>query len=90
MKKSIIKIVFWLIFVTVLNVLTTSINPIITNYMALNQMYNTIDSSLWIQIYSRLSFLYPIFIGLLLYLTLHNEVKKIYKHLKEKINNEKN
>lgn len=82
MKKSTkIKIVIFVVLILLYNVLNQFISPLISNEMAMYQMQSTIDSNLWIQLYtysSNYSVLIFIVIGILLF------NKNIINFIKEK------
>lgn len=82
MKKSIkIKIIIFIVLILLYNILYQFISPLVSNEMAMYQMQNTIDSNLWIQLYtyfSNYSVLIFIVIGILLF------NKNIINFIKEK------
>lgn len=82
MKKSIkIKIIIFIVLILLYNILNQFISPLASNEMAMYQMQNTIDSNLWIQLYtyfSNYSVLIFIVIGILLF------NKNIINFIKEK------
>ena len=50
-----IKIIIFNILVFLYNMLKQFVSPLIANELAMNQMQNTIDSNLWIQLYTYIS-----------------------------------
>ena len=50
-----IKIIIFTILVFLYNMLKQFVSPLIANELAMNQMQNTIDSNLWIQLYTYIS-----------------------------------
>ena len=82
MKKSTkIKIAIFIVIILLYNTLNQFISPLVSNEMAMYQMQNTIDSNLWIQLYtyfSNYSVLIFIVIGILLF------NKNIINFIKEK------
>ena len=82
MKKSTkIKIAIFIVLILLYNTLNQFISPLVSNEMAMYQMQNTIDSNLWIQLYtyfSNYSVLIFIVIGILLF------NKNIINFIKEK------
>lgn len=82
MKKSTkIKIVIFVVLILLYNILNQFISPLISNGLAMYQMQSTIDSNLWVQLYtyfSNYSVLIFIVIGILLF------NKNIINFIKEK------
>lgn len=50
-----IKIIIFIVLVFLYNMLKQFVSPLIANELAMNQMQNTIDSNLWIQLYTYFS-----------------------------------
>ena len=50
-----IKIIIFIVLVFLYNMLKQFVSPLIANKLAMNQMQNTIDSNLWIQLYTYFS-----------------------------------
>ena len=50
-----IKIIIFIVLVFLYNMLKQFVSPLIANSLAMNQMQNTIDSNLWIQLYTYFS-----------------------------------
>lgn len=78
-----IKIVVFLVLLFLYNALNQFISPLIANDLAMNQMQNTVDSNLWIQLYtyfSNYSILILIVIAILLFnkdvINLINKINK--------------
>ena len=83
-----IKIVVFLVLLFLYNALNQFISPLIANDLAMNQMQNTVDSNLWIQLYtyfSNYSILILIVIAILLFnKDIVNLINKINKKKGEK------
>lgn len=83
-----IKIVVFLVLLFLYNALNQFISPLIANDLAMNQMQNTVDSNLWIQLYtyfSNYSILIFIVIAILLFnKDIINLINKINKKKGEK------
>ena len=87
--RLIVKTIIFIVVAIILTGLDNTISPIIANELAMLQMSNSQDSSLWIQWYSYLSnykFLGYFIFALLLYC---KEINTLINFIKEKINNEK-
>ena len=83
-----IKIVVFLVLLFLYNALNQFISPLIANDLAMNQMQNTVDSNLWIQLYTYFSN-YSILIFILIAILLFNKdiinlINKINKKKGEK------
>ena len=50
-----IKIIIFIVLVFLYNMLKQFVSPLIANSLAMNQMQNTVDSNLWIQLYTYFS-----------------------------------
>lgn len=50
-----IKIIIFIVLVFLYNMLKQFVSPLIANELAMNQMQNTVDSNLWIQLYTYIS-----------------------------------
>ena len=50
-----IKIIIFIVLIFLYNMLKQFVIPLIANSLAMNQMQNTIDSNLWIQLYTYIS-----------------------------------
>ena len=83
-KMIAIKAVFLVVIVRIFAIINTEISPIITNYLALNQMNNSIDSSLGIRLYSEFSQYSWVLIILATYILFAEDIGKFIKILKEK------
>lgn len=83
-----IKIVVFLVLLFLYNALNQFISPLIANDLAMNQMQNTVDSNLWIQLYtyfSNYSILILIVIAILLFnKDIINLINKINKKKEKK------
>ena len=83
-----IKIVVFLVLLFLYNALNQFISPLIANDLAMNQMQNTVDSNLWIQLYtyfSNYSILIFIVIAVLLFnKDIVNLINKINKKKEKK------
>lgn len=65
-----VKIVLFVVLIFLYNILKQFVSPLIANDLALNQMHSTVDSNLWIQLYtyfSNYSILIFIVIAILLF-----------------------
>ena len=65
-----VKIVLFVVLIFLYDVLKQFISPLIANDLVMNQMQSTVDSNLWIQLYTYLSnysFLIFIVIAILLF-----------------------
>ena len=89
-KMIAIKTVFLVVVVRIFSIINTEISPIIANYLALNQMNNSIDSSLGIRLYSEFSQYSWVLIIIATYILFAEDIGKFIKYIKkEVINNEK-
>lgn len=83
-----IKIIIFIVLIFLYNILQQFISPLIANDLAMNQMQNTVDSNLWIQLYtyfSNYSILIFIVIAVLLFnKDIVNLINKINKKKGEK------
>lgn len=50
-----IKIIIFIVLVFLYNMLKQFVSPLIANSLAMNQIQNTVDSNLWIQLYTYFS-----------------------------------
>ena len=50
-----IKIIIFIVLIFLYNMLKQFVIPLIANSLAMNQMQNTVDSNLWIQLYTYIS-----------------------------------
>ena len=88
MKKVTWKVVLLLILAVIYQRYIQLVSPIVSNQLAVNQMGNSMDSSLWIQAYSiSVNNFYLVFM-LVALLLFHKEIIKLLKRAKEKINEE--
>ena len=81
-----VKIVLFVVMIFLYNTLKQFISPLIANDLAMNQMQSTVDSNLWIQLYTYLSnysFLIFIVIAILLF---NKDVINLINKYKEKEN----
>ena len=88
-KKLLFKVITVFIVFVILNNIESSISPIITNSLALNQMNNSIDSHLWFQLYTNLSRYLWLVKLLLVIMIFGSDLKRLLNVLRG-INNEKN
>ena len=89
-KMIVTKAVFLVVIVRIFSIINTEISPIIANYLALNQMNNSIDSSLGIRLYSEFSQYSWVLIIIATYILFAEDIGKFIKYIKkEVINNEK-
>ena len=75
------KCLFIVIIFSIIALINDSITPIVSTQMALKQMSNSIDSNMWIRVYSNLqnySFVFYIAIFVLVFL---KEIKKLFKFI---------
>lgn len=83
-----IKIIIFIVLIFLYNILQQFISPLIANDLAMNQMQNTVDSNLWIQLYtyfSNYSILIFIVIAVLLFnKDIVNLINKINKKKEKK------
>lgn len=83
-KFIIAKSVFLLVFIQMFKMINTAVSPIIANYLALNQMNNSIDSSFGIQIYSYINNYSWVLIVIACIVLFAEDFINIKKFLKEK------
>lgn len=79
-----VKIVLFVVLIFLYDVLKQFISPLIANDLVMNQMQSTVDSNLWIQLYTYLSnysFLIFIVIAILLF---NKNIINLIKKYKEK------
>ena len=89
MKKIITKIIFLIVVFSIFEICGLYINPLVENGLAINQMYNTIESNLLVQVYDYISN-YTLVFGILLVLfVFRKELSKLYKKVKESFNDQK-
>lgn len=67
-----IKIIIFIVLVFLYNMLKQFVSPLIANSLAMNQMQNTVDSNLWIQLYTYISN-YSILIFIIIAILLFNK-----------------
>ena len=79
-----IKIIIFIVLVFLYNMLKQFVSPLIANSLAINQMQNTIDSNLWIQLYTYFSN-YSVLIFIIIVILFFNKdiVSLINKNKKE-------
>ena len=79
-----IKIIIFIVLVFLYNMLKQFVSPLIANELAMNQMQNTIDSNLWIQLYTYFSN-YSVLIFIVIAILLFNKdiMNLINKNKKE-------
>lgn len=85
-KVTKIKIIIFIVLVFLYNMLKQFVSPLIANELAMNQMQNTIDSNLWIQLYTYFSN-YSILIFIIIAILLFN--KDIVNLINKNNNNKK-
>ena len=66
------------------------LSTIVANNLAMNQMYNALDSSVGIQIYSYAVNHAKVALAIFIIVLFNREVREIIKKLKEKMNEKKN
>lgn len=87
-KRLVIKTIIFIAVSIVLTGLYNAVDPYIASSLAMLQMYSTVDSSFWIQMYSYLNnhtYLVFIVFAILLY---NKDIIKLINFTKEKIKNE--
>lgn len=79
-----IKIIIFIVLVFLYNMLKQFVSPLIANSLAINQMQNTVDSNLWIQLYTYFSN-YSVLIFIIIAILFFNKdiVSLINKNKKE-------
>ena len=79
-----IKIIIFIVLIFLYNILKQFVSPLIANSLAMNQMQHTVDSHLWIQLYTYISN-YSILIFIIIAILLFNKdiVNLINKNKKE-------
>ena len=79
-----IKIIIFIVLVFLYNMLKQFVSPLIANSLAMNQMQNTVDSNLWIQLYTYFSN-YSVLIFIIIVILFFNKdiVSLINKNKKE-------
>lgn len=89
-----VKIILFVVLIFLYNALKQFISPLIANDLALNQMHSTVDSNLWIQLYtyfSNYSILIFIVIAILLFnKNVINFINKIKENDKKEKKDEEN
>ena len=83
-KFIIAKSVFLLVFIQMFRMINTAVSPIIANYLALNQMNNSVDSSFGIRLYSECSQHSWVLILIAAFVLFAEDIGKIINKLKEK------
>lgn len=83
-KMIAIKAVFLVAIVRIFSIINTEISPIIANYLALNQMNNSIDSSLGIRLYSEFSQYSWVLIIFATYILFAEDIGKFIKYIKKR------
>ena len=79
-----VKIVLFVVLIFLYNILKQFVSPLIANDLALNQMHSTVDSNLWIQLYTYFSN-YSILIFIVIAILLFNKnIINLIKKYKEK------
>ena len=86
----IVKIMIIAIVITLINIINQVVSPIIANELALIQMENREDSSLWIQLYSNISNHVWVAIVILVIFLFLRELKYIFNFIKSKFKEDKN
>lgn len=85
MRKIIIKILFIAVVFGTFEIIGVSLSPIVENGLAMNQMYNTVESSMLVQVYSFMKNYSFILSVLLVLIVFRKELSKLYTSLKKKI-----
>lgn len=85
-----IKLIILVLIVFIYKAVEQILSTIIVNRLAMNQMYNTLDSSVGIQIYSYVVNHAKVALAIFIFVLFNKEVREIIKKLKEKMNEKKN
>ena len=89
-RRMKIKLIILMIIVFNYKAVEQTLLPIVANKLAMNQMYNTLDSSVGIQIYSYAVNHAKVALAIFIFVLFNREVREIIKKLKEKMNEKKN
>lgn len=89
MKRIISKIIFLITIFFIFEICGLYISPLVENGLAINQMYNTIESNLLVQLYTHISNYSYVFGIVLILFVFRKELSKLYKLLKEKLKEKK-
>lgn len=84
MKKTVIKTICMAIALIVMQGISNVWSQIIANYLALQQMNNSVDSSAWIQVYTYFSNYRILIVIVIVTLLYKKELKKMFHFLREK------
>ena len=84
-----IKVIVLIIITSIYNAIMQFVSPIIANDLAMNQMQNSVDSSLGIQLYTYASNYSWIVLLLVVVIMFYKDVLNLIKWIKEKRNEEK-
>lgn len=82
MKKILKKCFFVMIVVIITNLLSRTIEPIVTNSFAMIQMGTSIDSSMWLQFYLGVKSYKWLLWVVFLYLIFRREIRQMLSKLK--------
>lgn len=85
-----IKLIILVLIVFSFKAVVQILSPIVANNLAMNQMGNTWDSSVGIQIYSYAVNHAKVAFAIFIIVLFNREVREIIKKLKEKMNEKKN
>lgn len=84
MKKTVIKTICMAIVLIVMQGISNACSQIIANYLALQQMNNSVDSNAWIQAYTYFSNYKILIVIAIVALLYKKELKKMFHFLREK------
>ena len=85
-----IKLIILVFIAFAYKVVEQTLSPIVANKLAMNQMYNTLDSSIGVQIYSYAVNHAKVVLAIFIIVFFNREVRELIKKVKEKRNEEKN
>lgn len=88
-KRLVIKTIIFIVVASIFTGLDNSISPMIANTLAMLQMYNTQDSSFWIQMYSYFSNFKFVICPIFAFILYSKEINTLINFIKEKNKNEK-
>lgn len=90
MKKVFNKCFFVVVVVVIVNLLSATVEPIVTNNLAMIQMGTSFDSSMWLQFYLGIKSYRWLLWAIFLYLLFKREIRQMLLKIKEMIKNEEN
>ena len=89
-KKLLFKIIVTFALMIIFRGVTDFISPIVANQLAMEQMYNYPNSSLWIQLYTYLMQYSWLLAILYIILVFKNDITLLFTLIRSKRNNEEN